>query len=201
MNHKLIFLAVLALSCGGSMTNDAGSGGGSGGGSVTGGGAGGGSGGGGGRIGLCDTAPAFIAADLAGKAGFDPGSMMSPPFNFATFTRASAADAGRVDVMFNEFYAAAPLTNAAIPALSYRLCNHCFVIQTHCNSTGGMCSKIYLAQSGTVSVSAATKDVDAGSFAFTLSNVTYQAWDFGSDTAVDGGCLTLPSFTFSGAWP
>lgn len=129
-----------------------------------------------------------------GKAGFDLGGAMSPSFNFATMRRANG------DVMFNELYVAAPLTNVAIPALNYELCQHCFFILTNCDA-GTNCSKGYLAQSGTLSVSAASKDVDAGSYAFQLSNVRYQAWDFAADVPIDAGCLALGNFAFTGAWP
>lgn len=207
-------VAVLSFNCGSPTTKtDAGSGGGigTGGGSAAGGGGGGGGGGatgggtGGGATGggagrTCTAAPAFTAADLQGKAGFDPGSANSPPYNYATIGRPSP-DAGRFDVAFNEFYADAPLANVAIPAKTYQQCDYCFIIQTECDNMGSMCSKAYLAQSGTLTVGTATKDPDAGTYAFTLANVTYEEWDFNTDKAVDGGCLTLSNLAFTGSWP
>ena len=191
--------AVLFFHCGAPSTQDAGSGGGSGGGSTAGG-AGGGAAGGG-TAGACAPAPRFVATDLNGKAGFDPGGMSAPPaYNFATMVRSSATP-GRFDVMFNEFYSDGPVTNFALPAATHQQCASCLVIQTACDGTGANCAKVYLAQSGMLSVSAATKSPDAGSYAFTLSNVTYQTWDFAADVATDGGCLTLATFTFGGAWP
>jgi hypothetical protein len=206
MNRKLLLgvcaVGVLSFHCGSMSTNNAGTGGGSGGGRVdagTGGGAGG-TGGGGGTSAACTPAPAFVPTDINGKAGFDPGGTPSPPpFNFATMARPSATT-GRFDVMFNEFYGMAPISGA-LPATNYQQCSACMVIQTGCDSMGANCAKIYLAQSGTISVTAATKSPDAGSYAFTLTDVTYQAWDFNADVATDAGCLTLPSFAFSGVWP
>jgi hypothetical protein len=50
-------------------------------------------------------------------------------------------------------------------------------------------------------VSAATKDTDAGTYAFQLTNVSYQQWDFAADLPIDGGCLYVGNFAFSGSWP
>lgn len=180
--------AVVSFDCGSPTAKpDAGSGGGTG--------TGGGSG-----ARTCDAAPAFVAADLDGKAGYDPGTATSPPYNYATLARASAT-AGRLDVSFNELYVNAPSAAVNIPAKTYTLCDYCFIIQTNCNSMGGSCAKAYLAQSGSLTVTAATKNVDAGSYAFTLTNATYEEWDFNADVAVDGGCLTLGSLDFAGSWP
>ena len=191
MRFELLLIGVLGASCEAPMmVNDAGS-------------DGGGEDGGGGvaDAGRCSFAPAFVAAELNGKAGFDPGGAMSPPFNYATIARPSATP-GKTDVMFNEFYLTAPISSVPIPPKSFRLCELCFLIETGCNPMGAMCSKHYLAQAGTLSVSAASKNVDAGTYAFNLSNVTYEEWNFLADTFVaDGGCLTLGNFAFSGAWP
>ncbi len=201
MRFELILAGVLCFSCGGPMMmTDAGSGGGgggaAGGGTVTGGGGGGTT-----DAGRCQLAPPFVAAELFGKAGFDLGGPMSPPFNYATMTRPSATS-GRTDLMFNEVYSAAPIANVAIPPKNYQQCDPCFLIETGCNAMGAMCSKHYLARAGTLSVSAASKNVDAGTYAFTLSNVSYEEWNFTADTSVpDGGCLRLQNFAFSGSWP
>ena len=158
---------------------------------------------GGGRFdaGACATAPAFGVAHLNGKAGFDSGGPTSPPFNFATLSRASGPDAGRFELMFNEFYAGAVVSNATIPAANYRDCSLCYAIRIDCDTLGQNCGKSYLAQSGTVTVSEATRDAGAGRYAFQLNNVVYQRWDFTSDTALDGGCLALGFFSFTGSWP
>ncbi len=153
---------------------------------------------GGGDAGACQAAPAFTAAELNGKAGFDPGGPTSLPFNFATMSR--AADAGRFDVMFNELYAGAVVDTVPIPASSYRACTLCYAIRVDCDTMGLSCAKSYLAQAGSVTVSEATRSPDAGRYAFQLRNVVYQRWDFASDTPLDGGCLFLGNFSFSGNW-
>ncbi len=199
----VLSLGALAFSCGTPMTKtDAGTGGGigttGGGTGTTGGGTGGGTTGGGtGRT--CDTAPAFLAADLQGKAGFDPGTTTSPPFNFATLAKQTAD--GGVDVSFNEFYVDAPVAAVSIPAKNYQTCDYCFMISLGCNSMGAMCKRDFLAQAGTLTVGTATKSPDAGTYAFTLSNVTYEAWDFATDKPTDAGCLTLSNLSFTGTWP
>jgi hypothetical protein len=154
-----------------------------------------------GDAGSCAYAPPFVISDLNGKPGVDPGGPSTGPYNFATFARPSPDGGTRFDVMFNEFSGTAPLTNAAIPARNYELCETCLVIQLACDSMGANCSKRYLAQSGTISVSAATKNPDAGSYAFQLTNVTYQPWDFLADLPIDGGCLYVGNFAFTGSWP
>jgi hypothetical protein len=149
----------------------------------------------------CAAAPAFVQADLVDTAGFDPGTQTSPPYNYASL-RHTSATAGRFDVMFNELYVAGPLVNVAIPAKTYQQCEYCYIVTTGCDSMGADCAKGYLAQSGTLSVGSATKVETAGTYAFTLTNVVYKEWDFQNDKAVaDGGCLSLPSFSFSGTWP
>ena len=190
---RFFLLVLLASSCGEPMTADAGVDGGR---VVIDAGTDGG-----GRFdaGTCAVAPAFGLADLNGKAGFDPGGPTSPPFNFATLSR--AVDAGRFDVMFNEFYAGAVVSNATIPAANYRDCSLCYAIRIDCDVMGQNCAKSYLAQSGAVTVSEATQDAGAGRYAFQLNNVLYQRWDFTSDTAMDGGCLALGTFSFTGSWP
>lgn len=193
---RFFLLVLLASGCGDPMTSDAGAGGG--GGAALDAGSGGG---GGGDAGACPAAPAFVAADLNGKAGFDPGGPTSPPFNFATLSRASGADAGRFDVMYNEFYAGAVVDDVTIPAANYRRCTLCYAIRIDCDPLGQNCAKSYLAQSGSVTVSEATRSADAGRYAFQLKNLVYQRWDFTSDTAMDGGCLSLQNFSFSGRWP
>ena len=191
-------LGVLGFSCGSPMTpTDAGPGiGGGGGGGAT----GGGGGGGGGGARTCDTAPAFMASDLSGKAGYNPGGPMMPPFNFATFAKDSAT-VGRFDVAYFELYSAANQTNVSIPAANYRQCDLCFSMSLGCDNTGASCAKTYLAQSGRFTVGAATKSPDAGTYLFTVNNVTYEEWDFTTDTARDAGCLTLNSLNFLGTWP
>ena len=192
---RFLLLVLFASSCGEPMTADAG---------VDGGRVGidaGTDGGGGVEAGACAVAPGFVAADLSGKAGFDPGGATSPPFNFATMSRASAADAGRFDVMFNEFYAGAVVGNALIPAANYGACTLCYVIRSDCDTMGRNCARSYLARSGSVTVSEATQDAGGGRLAFQLNNVVYQRWDFTSDTAMDAGCLALSRFSFTGSWP
>lgn len=154
-----------------------------------------------GDAGSCALAPPFGPGDLNGKPGFDPGGPSTGPYNFATFARSVPDSGTRFDIMFNEFSGTAPLTNAEIPARNYELCETCLVIHLACDTMGANCSKRYLAQSGTISVSAATKDADAGTYAFQLSNVTYQQWDFAADLPIDGGCLYLGTFAFTGSWP
>jgi hypothetical protein len=153
-----------------------------------------------GDAGSCAYAPPFTMGDLNGKPGFDPGGPSTGPYNFATFSRLTPDSGTRFDLMFNEFSGMAPLTNAAIPARNYELCETCLVIQLACDTMGANCSKRYLAQSGTISVSAATK-ADAGTYAFQLRDVSYQQWDFAADLPIDGGCLYVGSFSFSGSWP
>ena len=220
MNNRLtlaatvLSLGVLSVGCGAMPKADAGTGGGigagggvgagGGGGGATGGGGGGATGGGtatggGGGVRACALAPPFVVGDLNGKPGYNLMTANAPPFNYATFAR-PAATAGRADVMFNEFYVDGPLAATPIPAKNYAMCDYCYYIQLGCDNMGN-CGKSYLARSGTLAVTAATKNPDAGTYAFTLTNVTYEEWDFTADTAVDGGCLTLPSFSFSGTWP
>jgi hypothetical protein len=211
MHNRLTFaamalaFAVVSFNCGSPTTKtDAGTGGGTGGatggggGGSTGGGTGGGSTGGGtGRT--CTAAPAFAQSDLVDGPGFDPGSMTSPPFNFATLAR--DAGAGRVDISANEYYANGLKNAVTIPAKNYQDCDLCFIVETNCNAMGAQCSKAFLAQGGTLTVTAATKSPDAGTYAFSLTNVTYEEWDFNNDVPADGGCLTLPSLSFTGTWP
>lgn len=206
MNNRLtlaalsLVVAVLSFNCGSMTKADAGTGGGTGGGTGAGGGGGGGvTGGGGGGVRTCDMAPVFLPADIYAK-GFDPGTTMFPPYNFATFVHPSTT-AGRIDGMQNELFVDAPVNNAVIPAKNYAMCDFCYYMQLGCNNMGAQCTKSYLAQGGRLTVTAATKDVDAGTYAFTLTDVTYEEWDFTTDTAVDGGCLTLPSFSYTATWP
>lgn len=154
-----------------------------------------------GDAGSCAFAPPFTSGDLNGKPGFDPGGPSTGPYNFATFSRPTPDAGPRFDLMFNEFSGMAPLTTAAIPARNYELCETCLVLHLACDTMGANCSKRYLAQSGTISVSSATKEPDAGTFAFQLTNVSYQQWDFAADLPIDGGCLYVGDFAFSGSWP
>lgn len=216
MNHRLtlaalsLVVAVLSFNCGSMTKADAGTGGGLGGGvgagggggsggGATGGGTGGGAtGGGAGRV--CDPAPAFAVGDLQG-VGYDPGvPMQYPPLNFATFGRMSTT-AGRFDVMSNELYRAAPTGPVTLGPTNYVMCEYCYLISLGCNNMGQQCAKDYLAQAGTVTIPSAVKDQDAGTFSFTLANMVYEEWNFSTDTAVDGGCLTLTTFSYSGMWP
>lgn len=215
MNNRLtraalsLVVAVLSFNCGSMTKADAGTGGGTGGGTGAGGGGGGGvtgGGSGGGGVRTCDVAPTFLPTELQGKAGFDPGTMTFPPYNFAVFAHA-APTAGRIDGFFAEFFANAPLAATQIPAKNYAQCDYCFYLTLGCDNMGANCSKIYLAQSGTLTVSDATKNADAGTYAFTLSNVTFEEWGefrtggMAADQAVDGGCLTMSNFAFTGSWP
>lgn len=154
------------------------------------------SGGGTGRT--CAPAPAFAQSDLQ-AAGYS-GAAATAYFH-ATLRRALPIG-GRYDVLTTEAYGANPVGTSSVPPKSYRMCELCVLVSLSCDASGLNCAQGFLAQSGAAVVSAATPSADAGSFAFQLSDLVFEEWDFFSDQAVaDGGCLTLSSVSVAASWP
>lgn len=113
-----------------------------------------------------------------------------------------AGTAGNGDYLSFEYWA-----DSATPALPatdtvagpYSNCSNCAFIYENCNET--TCGKYYMGTSGSATVSAFSSDVDAGTFAVTLTDVTFQEWDTANDVAVtNGACLHLTSQVLSGTW-
>lgn len=148
----------------------------------------------------CPRAPAFNAQVLF-QVGFIDGGRLAPAHNYATFRRPSSIG-GRTDFMLNEFYTRAPVTNLALPAFDYPNCDFCFVymVLVGCDDLGHDCAQEYLANSGTLTVSTATRNPDAGVYDFALKNVIYQSWDSPRGAFTDAGCFWLPEFSVHGTW-
>jgi hypothetical protein len=209
-------MAVVLFSCSGTPGSDAGvvdSGqGGGGGGAQTGGGAGGGGGGNvlvdagfdAGPVSSCLSAPPFTGGDLL-SVGYTPARSVVPQFDAAYFLRPSAT-ASKFDLLSVEyFFATTPTLPAMVsqPQPNYQHCDGCVRLSLACDSTGNGCALDYLAQAGTVSITALGTSPDAGTFGFALTDVHFEQWDFGAspDVVIDGGsCLILPSLTYSGSW-
>ncbi len=178
-----------------------------GGGAATGGGAagGGGSGGGGGvPVPRCALAPPFSAGDLA-QVGYFPARSTVPQFNAAYFSMPSNT-ANKFDTLGLEFYyrtsPSLPLVEVIAPE-NYQTCTTCFRLSLACDLAQN-CASDYLAQSGSVTITAATPNVDAGAFALSLTDVVFEQWNFAGtpDFAVpDGGCFVLPSLMLDARWP
>lgn len=113
-----------------------------------------------------------------------------------------AGSAGNGDYLSFEYWA-----DSATPSLPatgnvagpYSNCSNCAFIYENCTDT--TCGKYYMGTSGSATVSAFSADVDAGTFAVTLTDVTFQEWDTTNDVAVtNGACLHLSSQLLSGTW-
>jgi hypothetical protein len=69
----------------------------------------------------------------------------------------------------------------------------CAVFYDDCTGQPLRCGKTYLAQSGTVSMSEATRAAD-GRLSGSASNLRFVEWNLGTDVAVSGGaCVELTS--------
>jgi hypothetical protein len=92
--------------------------------------------------------------------------------------------------------------DATLSSTDWTDCQDCITYSLGCDDTGGTCAEAYLAQGGTLHVSSATFEVDAGTFAGSVSNLPLLEWDFNNDIAVAGGkCIDVTMGSFSASWP
>jgi hypothetical protein len=182
---------------GGSGGSSGGGSGGTGGGAAT----GGGTGATGGGAGGCRNLPTFNAvtqlnADyLAFSRGF-----------YHTVKFVGPAPVGVDGVEFQLVYytgqlgPVVPLTRQ-LAVNSVATCDVCAIFYENCDSQG-TCAHTYLGRSGTVSVTRADRDVNAGRMIGSASNLRFDEWNLGTDKAEPGGlCVTVGSVpSFNGAW-
>lgn len=84
--------------------------------------------------------------------------------------------------------------------LYYGDCDVCAIVGRGC-APGTPCATYYFARSGSVTLSTASRDADAGSIAGTVSAVRFDEWDFDVDEPVaDGGCVVVATASLSASW-
>lgn len=84
--------------------------------------------------------------------------------------------------------------------LYYGDCDVCAIVGRGC-APGTPCATYYFARAGSVTLSTASRDADAGSIAGTVSAVRFDEWDFDADEPVaDGGCVVVATASLSASW-
>ena len=118
-------------------------------------------------------------------------------YNFAAFTfpQGSTSNALRLEVVYpNDVAPAFPYTENFNTATRYANCTNCAVFSEGC--TAGTCSRTYLAQGGSMTTTRADR-APAGRLQGSASNVRFNEWDVGFDTASGTGCIIV---TTLGPW-
>ncbi|MDP3503477.1 MAG: hypothetical protein Q8S33_24295 [Myxococcales bacterium] len=137
------------------------------------------------------------------EAGYDTFS--GGEFNVATFATGTQVLSFEL-VRLMGSTVPVPYSGSFMP-VGYNTCVGCLQFGESCSVTPSppdfTCARRFLAQSGTVNISAATPSAISGSFSGTVSNVTFREWNFGpSDSMVPGGaCYTLGAASFNASWP
>jgi len=170
-------------------------GGGTGGGSSTGGGTGGGVTGGGTGGGGCRMIPTMEASqnNLAG-AEYRTFTMGVGHYNYAgwAYLTAGNPDAFRLEVVYANDVVP-PLSQDFANVVNYRTCTICGIFYENCPSSQQTCTRQYLAQGGTVTITRADR-APAGRLQGSASSVRFNEWNLGTDTAVaGGGCIIAGS--------
>jgi hypothetical protein len=89
-----------------------------------------------------------------------------------------------------------PSTRNLANEIDYDTCVFCSVLCTNI-SASNVCAKRFFARTGNMTVGAASRSIP-GNINATLSNVRFDEWDFGTDTAVTGGeCIIVNAATIS----
>jgi hypothetical protein len=99
-------------------------------------------------------------------------------------------------------FPAAP-RSITLASTTYNNCTDCVLLDLDCDSMGNNCTKSFLAQMGSLNISA-QRIVQAGQdggIAGTGSSLKLTEWDFMNDVAVNNGaCAEIPSVMFNGTW-
>ena len=119
---------------------------------------------------------------------------------------------GFTDVVAVDCYAT-PLKPAVFPRsvvlgpTTHTGCLDCVHYGANCNVDAGVCARVFLAQSGTVSYSAGTETVVggvsvSGSFAGSAMSLHFVEWSLGTDAPLPGGaCVDLSNMGWNAKWP
>jgi hypothetical protein len=198
-------------------TTGGGTGGGSGGGTAggSGGGTGGGSGGGTGG-GSGGGAPSCVAMDfsaaVSGGAQYSETANGTP--NHQGLVSIPSATQGRFNLMVFESWYFGTNSNPTFPQtvttpspmVGYADCADCIYIDEDCDNMGANCARSYYVQGGSMVINTATRNVAAGTFALTATNLNFVEWDFsdpaqGGDRAVSNGrCITVATVSLNSSW-
>jgi hypothetical protein len=156
---------------------------------------------GGGSAGGCRQVPAATTNDgnlvLAEYRTFSnsPGH-----YNFAQWfypTSQTAFDAFRLEVVYPNDVGPTPPLTQPFTAVGYFSCSVCSIFYENCDPMTLECTKSYLAQSGSVTISRADRAV-AGRMTGSASNVHFREWNLMTDQAVpNGGCVDVATI---GPW-
>lgn len=73
---------------------------------------------------------------------------------------------------------------------------------TNCMMNGSGCTQTFISTNGNYTITAATQDLDAGTFVGSLTQVRYREINPTTFQAVpDGGCVDVSTFNFNTRWP
>jgi hypothetical protein len=90
---------------------------------------------------------------------------------------------------------------ATIGTKSFFQCSDCIVYSSGCDQMLN-CTEDYLAQAGTLTVTASSEKADAGTFAGTVANLHMVQWNLMMDTPIAGGkCVDITAGSFQATWP
>lgn len=84
---------------------------------------------------------------------------------------------------------------------SVATCDVCAIFYENCDSQG-VCARTYLGRTGTVSVTRADRDINAGRMIGSASNLRFDEWNLNTDRAEASGlCVTVGNVpACNGAW-
>ncbi len=187
-------------------TTGGGAGGGTGGG-TTGGGTGGGSTGGG-QGGGCQVFD-FSQGDSLFAEYAEPA--MGDPNHFGAVGKNGNA-AGKFDFLLFESWYFGNNTNPTFPktvtltnpmGAKYWECYDCLVLREACDNSGQNCGGYYYVQGGSLAITTATRNIAAGSFVATGTNLNFTEWNLAQ--AVDAPvpnprCATVASVSLNASW-
>lgn len=119
-------------------------------------------------------------------------------------TQVPASADGGMDLLTLEAYfglgLTLPATETYSGATDYATCEVCASLSRGCDSAG-QCSREYLGQGGSGTITAATRDALLGQFSGSLSAVRFVEWDFMNDVPVPGGeCVQLTGESIDARW-
>ncbi|MDP1828950.1 MAG: lamin tail domain-containing protein [Archangium sp.] len=119
-------------------------------------------------------------------------------------TQEPASADGGMDVLTLEAYfgfgLVLPVTEVYTDTTDYGTCEACASLSRGCNSAG-RCTREYLGQGGTGTITIATRDAGAGQFSGSLVGVRFVEWDFMNDVPVAGGeCVVLTGENIDATW-
>jgi uncharacterized protein (TIGR03382 family) len=137
---------------------------------------------------------------VASAGGFE----MSAATAFGEITTQNPASAdGGMNVLTLETYFGfglmLPGTETYTSASDFNNCEICPKFYRGCDATS--CAKEYYAQSGTGSVTVATRNELSGTFTGSTTQMQFVEWDFENDVPVVGGeCVVLPAQSINASW-